>query len=259
MAIFAKNLFTDSKDDTDNSLQAIKDAFIEVAINYSGTGNGKSFVVNLDKESAIVGFNPGSDFAYYSPDLDINPDPYFDLLRAYKGVEMKRPPEADKKCSKNEACICSCSVDYDDGKISGSSVLFGGDIPWPDKLLVCENADCVPLVYKTKFNDIMLKFPEKSLMLDVFEDKKRETASYASKDRSQHYWDNSIIILRTDLIEPLGIHDGVPIVVAGYRDFFPSKYVEVFIKKVSNNADGSKTVGICLKENCLPEQKTGNN
>ncbi len=247
---FASNLFS-SKNQTDESLKKLRDNIIEVAINHS-SGGGKTVIMPLDKNTAVVGFNPGADFSYYSPDIAKDPNKFYVPTSTHKGVFMKRPPISNEKCKDTETCLCACTIDFEDGTLKGN-------IEWDDKIIVCKNAKCLPLTYDSDRGDIQIHLPERIWMKDVFSDKDRGTVSMGryevSTNRDTHYWENSFIVLRSDLIDPTGTALGWPIIVGGYRDFSPGKYSEVFINKVSNKLDGSKIISICMKENCLPVDK----
>jgi len=238
---------------TKNSMDLVATKMTEVA--KLPTNSVVTFQLTLDKDTAIIGMNPGKDFRYTTTMMEeINV-----FASNIKGFYFERP----NNCKSDRVCLCTCSnFDLDDLSLSGYDYESGA--------ISCSKLECISI------NDAV--FPDVSTMPEVFDDKEREYSSASGKNgeippRSEHYWNNSIIILRSSKIDPsanvaltpkgdisnapFGLFDNVgvaPLIVSGYRDYSPSKVIDVSLKNIGGGLYGDDfnppIISVCLKETC---------
>lgn len=261
--IFATNLYANTRGDTPKSLKILNDAIKEVA--KLPPGSSKLLKLSLDKDSAIIGFNPNKDFLYVAVPkieselkqfgggniLGLHQDKKFFYL---KGFFMKRPTTGGCK-NPDDTCFCYCEgYNYETNPLSQ---YYQSE----DAHIICEDGlVCIAS------EDVYIK--DKIEMDTVFDDLNRGFKyGPLTLERDQHYWDGSFIILRSSLINTrefalLKSYEGsyttsegdvelnpefyeYPWVISGYRDFYPLSVVDVTIVSQS---DG--TISICFKNDC---------
>ncbi|MCF7865817.1 hypothetical protein K9L67_03690 [Candidatus Woesearchaeota archaeon] len=211
---------------------------------FTEVGQGKYISLKLDKETAIIGMNPGKDF-HYIPEA------------GYKGAMayyMKRP----ENCKKDKTCMCLCSG-YDVEDAFDMKECVGKSCK-----ITCDKIECKSL------EDI--NFPERTPMNTVFSYK--EPAEF-----QEHFWLDSIIILRSDKINPTGGFDNklvnearitlIPdalkpdfitkisdsfkdkLIVSGYSDYITPSLIDVFFKIESIDSNNNRIISMCLKDDCI--------
>ena len=214
------------------------DALVEVQKNTATPGTGKWVTLQLDEESAIIGFNPDADFNYLPKNTWT------------KGSYLKRPAQ----CEKGKTCVVVCQ---------------GYDIADNGIDITCRN---IGFVYTS--DSFVLK--KKMYMKDVFDDLDVRNINEMSK-RGNNYWLDSFIILRSSKISPdkyqctlteaivilpllnkvLGLKnagcakmDLRPVIISGFRDFRTLQYVDVFVRLAGTTSDGKAVLDICFKKDC---------
>lgn len=240
-----QDIFSGTHNQNDESLKALKSA-IE---NVSDAPLKETFLtLDLDEETALVGFNAGSgsNFQYTFDGFNPTEEKHIFFM---KGFYMQRPD----KCNLDEACICLCrGYDYttkrDDPQMTAQ-----------DAQIICtKELTC------TSIKDVEFK---KMKMPEVFDDNLKRTQNLpdAVPKRDTHYWENGFIILRSDKIdntksETYTIYSSAtggasgrtiqtkishPLVVSGYMDYVPLRFIDTIVYTNSNGQ-----VGICLKAMC---------
>lgn len=254
-----RNPFSSASDD----LELLKSTIEEVGP--LPIGSMKNITLELNKNSAIIGFNPGKDFLYTY--LGFNPS-LIQHTFFMKGFYFERP---QRGCAIDSACLCLCED-------------LGFETPLPnhatyknieDAFITCgQQLKCV--------NIDETKLKPRMRMDNVFDDwKTRQMKSGFNVGaepaiRKDHYWDNSFIILRSDRIDPreyLGWEGGnsvthfskaevdnedvflnnedykivQPLIVSGFRDYYTLGIIDVTVVNY-----GINQVGICFKKDCTP-------
>lgn len=178
-------LFTQCSNETDLT----QDKFFEFVnatkeISLMSPGSTDTINIILADESAIIAMNPGKDFYY-----EVKGE-----LSAPNAFVAKRPAP----CPENLPCMCLCQqVQYkalsDDLQEKYSSRDGGPYInPQSKSELECLNPIC-------RTFDSEFKFKQKSIMEDVF-DEPEKSVRYG--DRTNFYWDNSFILLKSSNMCP---------------------------------------------------------
>lgn len=234
---FAREIFS-SYSQSQASIINFTNALDDVQANYSVPGTGKGVTIQLDEESAIIGFNPDADFNYIPKN------------KWTKGSYLKRLSQ----CEKGKTCVCLCEG-YD---IADNGI----------------DITCKKINYCRNFDSFVLK--KNMYMKDVFDDLDVRNINAESK-RGNDYWLDSFIILRSSKISPdkysctvtqaivilpllnkvLGLknagcakRDLRPVIISGFRDFLTLQFADVYVRRVGTNSNGKAVLDICFKKNC---------
>ncbi len=237
------DLFSNKTNQNDESLMLLK----ETIQNVSGVPlREKSITLDLDEEVAIIGFNKGVDshFEYAFDGFDKNTEAHVFFM---KGFFMERPA----KCNIDMSCLCICR---------GYNYVTKTNDPFmraQDAQVFCEKElSCVALDESIEFRQ--MKMPQ------VFDDSMNRIANLRDgvPERKEHFWKNGFIILRSDKIDNTRSEEYVistaitshstrditishPLVVSGYMDYSPLRFIDTTVYTDSNGK-----IGICLKSVC---------
>ena len=93
------NIFSQDSNQSDESLKLLK----ETIENVSKKSLSEKFIsIDLDKDTALIGFNPGEDANFQYTFQGFTPEEKHVFFM--KGFFMDKPD----KCSSDEACLCLC-------------------------------------------------------------------------------------------------------------------------------------------------------
>ncbi|PIN81030.1 hypothetical protein COV13_02455 [Candidatus Woesearchaeota archaeon CG10_big_fil_rev_8_21_14_0_10_32_9] len=238
------NIFSQNNNQSDESLKLLKTTIETV----SETSLSEKFIsIDIDKETALIGFNPGADANFQYTFQGFTPEEKNVFFM--KGFFMDKPD----KCNIDKACLCLCR---------GYNYMTKADYPQmtvQDAHIVCEKELVCTSLEDVEFRD--MKMP------DVFDDNMGRTANLPDgvTERKDHYWTNGFIILRSDKIDNTkyeqyiistttngGRGGGVsqvkvshPLVVSGYMDYSPLRFIDAVVY-----SDANGKIGVCLKSNC---------
>jgi len=249
------SIFSQNNNQSDESLKLLKEAIETV----SKTSLSEKFIsIDLDKETALIGFNPGADANFQYTFQGFTPEEKNVFFM--KGFFMDKPD----KCNIDKACLCLCR---------GYNYMTRADYPQmtaQDAHIVCEKELVCTSLEDVEFRDMK--------MSDVFDDSLYSTrlnqgnfrtpgtvsTVFQGTPRPNQYWKNGFIVLRSDKIDNSKIESHIysatvngqtdsttnyeyiyPLIVSGYMDYSPLRFIDTVVY-----SDANGKVGICLKSNC---------
>ncbi len=243
------NAITGKSSANEKSLEEFTAALLEVAA-MPGEVAGNLYSFGLNPETALIVMNPHSRFGY---EIEGASGTSRYLHHNVDGGYFNRPTS----CIPGRTCVCLCEdVSFtkpsQEWGVRGPG--FGSDFMIEDyPMITCSRTVC------NSYDGFVV--PEISYMHYVFDDSD-DRERVENIPRTQHYWNNSLIIMRSSEVDPSSYSSSTghssevrPRIISGYRDMVLLQRFDVFIYKAGYR-DGKPVISICFKnnpeDNCLP-------